>query len=84
MTDINPEEKLLFLYCIFHQEVLCKSVLKINHMVDVVSKVVNFIRMRALNHRQFVVQLEEHEARNLIWATTQLSEGSTCKVLKRV
>ncbi|GCC27427.1 hypothetical protein chiPu_0005851 [Chiloscyllium punctatum] len=42
-------------------EVLCKSVLKINHVVDVVTKIVNFIRARALNHRQFVALLEENE-----------------------
>lgn len=61
VTEINPEQKLLFLHCITHQEVLCKSVLKINHVVDAVTKAANFIRARALNHRQFVALLEEHE-----------------------
>ena len=51
VTEINPEHKLVFLHCIIHQEVLCKSVLKINHVVDVVTKIVNLIRARALNHR---------------------------------
>ncbi|GCC26196.1 hypothetical protein chiPu_0004611 [Chiloscyllium punctatum] len=45
----------------FENEVLCKSVLKINHVVDVVTKIVNFIRARALNHWQFVALLEENE-----------------------
>ncbi|GCC25428.1 hypothetical protein chiPu_0003838 [Chiloscyllium punctatum] len=30
VTEIDPEQKLVFLHCIIHQEVLCKSVLKIN------------------------------------------------------
>ena len=55
------QHKLTFLYCIIHQHVLCKSVLKIIHAIDVVTKIVNFIRARALNHRQFVALLEEHE-----------------------
>lgn len=61
MTEINADQKLVFLHCIIHQHVLCKSVLKINNVIDVVSKIVNFIRARALNHRQFVALLEEHE-----------------------
>ncbi|GCC37974.1 hypothetical protein chiPu_0016485 [Chiloscyllium punctatum] len=28
VTEIDPEQKLVFLHCIIHQEVLCKSVLK--------------------------------------------------------
>lgn len=61
VTEMNLEQKLTFLHCIIHQEVLCKSVLKMNHAVDVVTKTVNFIRIRALNHRQFVSLLEESE-----------------------
>ncbi|XP_026582021.1 general transcription factor II-I repeat domain-containing protein 2A-like, partial [Pseudonaja textilis] len=62
VTEINPEQKLTFLHCIIHQEVLCRSVLKMNYVVDVVTKTVNFIRARALNHRQFVALLEENES----------------------
>ena len=43
VTEINPVQKLTFLHCIIHQEVLCKTVLKMKHVVDVVTKTVNFI-----------------------------------------
>ena len=35
--------------------------LKLSNVVDVVTKKVNFIRARALNHRQFVALLEEQD-----------------------
>ena len=31
VTEINPEQKLTFVHCIIHQEVLFKLVLKINY-----------------------------------------------------
>ncbi|KAI7790545.1 putative general transcription factor II-I repeat domain-containing protein 2-like [Triplophysa rosa] len=58
---LNSEE-LIFLHCIIHQEALCKSVLKLENVVKVVVKLVNFIRARALNHRQFIQLLNETEA----------------------
>ncbi|XP_060764588.1 general transcription factor II-I repeat domain-containing protein 2B-like [Neoarius graeffei] len=61
VNEINADQKVIFLHCILHQHVLCKSVLKINRVIDVVTKTVNFIRARALNHRQFVALLEEYE-----------------------
>ncbi|XP_066569411.1 general transcription factor II-I repeat domain-containing protein 2A-like [Amia ocellicauda] len=81
----NPEQEFFFLHCIIHQEVLSKTVLKLTHVVDTVTKVVNFIRGKALNHRQFVTLLEESESEytdlpyhsNVRW----ISLG---KVLKRV
>ena len=41
---------------------LCKSVLKFNHVVNTVVKVVKFIRTRGLQHRQFISFLKETEA----------------------
>lgn len=64
---------------------LCKSLLKINHVIDVVSKIVNFIRSRALNYRQFVALLEEHETEHRdIGYHTAVRWLSLGKVLKRV
>ncbi|KAK2828937.1 hypothetical protein Q5P01_019971 [Channa striata] len=79
------EQKLVFLHCIIHQHVLCKSVLKMTHVIDVVNKIVNFIRARALNHRQFVALLEEHESEHSdIGYHTAVRWLSLGKVLKRV
>lgn len=58
--------------------------LKITHVIDI-SKIVNIIRARALNHWQFVTLLEEHESKHSDIsyppAVRWLSLG---KVLKRV
>lgn len=48
-----PGNEVVFLHCIIHQETLCKSGLEMKHVLDVVIKIVNSIRSRALNHRQF-------------------------------
>ncbi|XP_074513994.1 general transcription factor II-I repeat domain-containing protein 2A-like [Sebastes fasciatus] len=83
VKEMNPEQKLTFLHCIIHQEVLCKSVLKMNHVVDVVTKTVNFIRARALNHREFVSLLEESETEHCdIGYHTAVRWLSLGKVLK--
>ncbi|XP_059848386.1 general transcription factor II-I repeat domain-containing protein 2-like [Hypanus sabinus] len=58
----NPDQDVIFLHCIIHQESLCKSVLQLNHVVNPVVKLVNFIRARGLQHRQFITFLEETDA----------------------
>ncbi|XP_071348106.1 general transcription factor II-I repeat domain-containing protein 2A-like [Trachinotus anak] len=85
VTEINSEQKLVFLHCIIHREVLCKSVLKINHVIDAVTKIVKLIRARALNHRQFAALLEEHETEyGDIGYHTAVRWLSLGKVFKRV
>ena len=59
VAEVDCTRKLIFLYCIIHQEVLCKNVLDMRHVVDPVVKIVNFIRARGLNHRQFTKLLED-------------------------
>ena len=61
VTARNPKQKLVFLNCIIHQEVLCKSLLKIGNVTDLVIKIFNFIRARAFQHRQLLGLLEDHE-----------------------
>ncbi|XP_077386299.1 general transcription factor II-I repeat domain-containing protein 2-like isoform X1 [Festucalex cinctus] len=62
VKEENPEQDVIFLHCIIHQESLCKSVLQLNHVVNPVVKLVNFIRARGLQHRQFITFLEEIDA----------------------
>ena len=62
MKEESPDQDVIFLHCIIHQESLCKSVLKLNHVSNTVVKVVNFIRARGLQHRQFISFLEETNA----------------------
>lgn len=63
VTETNPAQKLTFLHCIIDQEVLCKSVLKMNHVVEAVTKIVNFIREKSITS-QFVALLEENGNEN--------------------
>ena len=58
VAEVDCTRKLIFLHCIIHQEVLCKNVLNMRHVVGPVVKIVHFIRARGLNHRQFAKLLE--------------------------
>ena len=62
VKEENPDQDVIFLHCIIHQESLCKSVLQLNHVVNPVVKLVNFIRARGLQHRQFITFLQETHA----------------------
>ncbi|GAA6218713.1 toll-like receptor 7 [Lates japonicus] len=43
VKEDKPEQEVIFLHCIIHQEALCKSVLQLDHIVKPVVKLVNFI-----------------------------------------
>lgn len=47
------------IHCIIHQESLASKHLKMDHVMQPVTKIVNFIRSRGLNHRQFRQFLQE-------------------------
>ena len=59
VAEVDCTRKLKFLHCIILQEVLCKHVLEMRHVVDPVVTIVNLIRERGLNHRQFTKLLED-------------------------
>ena len=59
VKEESPDQDVIFLHCFIHQESLCKSVLKLNHVPNTVVKVVNFIRARGLQHRQFIKETDE-------------------------
>ncbi|XP_058867560.1 general transcription factor II-I repeat domain-containing protein 2-like [Acipenser ruthenus] len=85
VKDVDSEKEIIFLHCIIHQEALCRNVLDIDHVVHTAVKIVNYIRARGLNHRQFISLLEDTDAehQDLLYHTNVrwLSLG---KVLQRV
>nr|KAF6360084.1 hypothetical protein mMyoMyo1_011042 [Myotis myotis] len=62
VKEENPNQDVIFLHCIIHQESLCKSILQLNHVVNPVVKFVNFIRAKGLQHLQYIKFLEETDA----------------------
>ena len=49
-------------HCVLHQEALCAKSLKMENVMSVVTKAVNFIRSKGLRHRQFQDLLRSLEA----------------------
>ena len=43
VTSLNADKKIIPMHCIIHQESLCKSVLKVKHIVDPIIKAVNYM-----------------------------------------
>ncbi len=48
-------------HCIIHQLNLCKNALNIDHVISPVVKLINTLKSKALNHRQFKLFLENCE-----------------------
>ena len=90
MNDKIKEDFLLHsalssFHCIIHQESLCKSSLKLKHVMDPVARAVNSIRARRLKHRQFRSFLEDTEVDFIdVLYHTNVHWLSMGKVLKRV
>ena len=61
VAKVDCTRELIFLHCIIHQEVLGEKVLGMK-LVDPVVKIVNFIRARGLNHKQFITLLEDFDS----------------------
>lgn len=58
----NPNNNVLFLHCLIHQDVLCKAAIDIQPVLSVVVKLINTIRSRGLMHRQFQEFLKSTES----------------------
>lgn len=59
MRDENCAGELTVYHCIIHQEALCGNALKVEQVMTTVTRAVNLIRVKGLNHRQFQSFLEE-------------------------
>lgn len=59
MREENVTGELTAYHCIIHQESLCGKALKMEHVMSTITRAVNFIRARGLNHRQFKAFLGE-------------------------
>ena len=60
VESINTED--LCIHCIIHQQNLCAKSIKFHNLMPTVISSINFIKARALNHRQFEVCLSDLEA----------------------
>ncbi|XP_067131958.1 general transcription factor II-I repeat domain-containing protein 2A-like [Centruroides vittatus] len=59
----NPND-LFICHCVLHVENLCAKKINMEHVMDIVVSTVNFLRGRALNHRQFKEFLSDIDAEN--------------------
>ncbi|CAM5161300.1 unnamed protein product [Natator depressus] len=73
------------IHCIFHQEALCSKSLQMKEVMDVIVKIINFIRAQGLNHRQFTSFLASMDSKygELLLYHTQVRWLSHVNVLKR-
>ncbi|KAL0830180.1 hypothetical protein ABMA28_003637 [Loxostege sticticalis] len=58
----NIETDLHHVHCKIHQEILCSKVIKLEYVLKAVKKMINFIRSRGLNQRQFAAFLHDIES----------------------
>ncbi|XP_037774968.1 general transcription factor II-I repeat domain-containing protein 2-like [Penaeus monodon] len=70
-------------HCILHQEALCCKSLKMNNVMELVVRTVNFIRSRGLNHRHFDSLLREKDHNYGLPYHTEIRWLSQDAVLRR-
>ena len=83
VQDANGGQDFFAFHCILHQEALCCKTLKMDHIMSVVVKTVNFIRARGLNHRQFDTFISDNDIHAGLPYHTDVRWLSRGAVLKR-
>lgn len=58
-SETFDKSKIHHTHCIIHQEVLCAKVMNMEHVLTPIKKIINFIKSRGLNQRQFSAFLSE-------------------------
>jgi hypothetical protein len=89
---MNHFPKFLSYYCIIHQEALYANVLKFEHIMKVVTHIVNYIRSSSTRHRLFktllIISDAEHDDVILYAEVRWLSRGKTlerfCSLLAEI
>ena len=59
LREKELSDNIAVFHCIIHQQNLCAKTLNYKHVIGPVTKAVNFIRARGLNHRQFQKFLDD-------------------------
>lgn len=80
---LNGGDRFWTFHCILHQEALCCKSLKMDHVMEVVVRTVNFIRARGLNHRQFDTLLSDSNITHSLPYHTEVRWLSRGAVLRR-
>lgn len=84
IKNLHPDLSVTHFHCIIHQQNLCSKILKLDHVLYLVTSIVNYIRGHSLNHHQFN-QLLEDMGNHLtdVPFHTDVRWSSCHKVLKR-
>lgn len=82
-NDVNNtmDHDLIILHCLLRQENLCVKSRKMTNVITVVSKLVNFIGSKEINHSQFKDFLSDVESEHRYVLYYSLNRG---RMLKRV
>uniref|UniRef100_A0A8C6VWZ3 SPIN-DOC-like zinc-finger domain-containing protein n=1 Tax=Nothobranchius furzeri TaxID=105023 RepID=A0A8C6VWZ3_NOTFU len=75
MQEQNATGELTAHHCIIHPESLCGKALKMEHVMSTITRAVNFIRARGLNHGQFKAFLGELDTEYGDLPITQRCDG---------
>ena len=68
-------------HCILHQEALCCKTLKMDLVISVSVKTVNFIRVHCLNHQQFDTFLRDNEIQSCLPHHTEVKHRCCAQAL---